>query len=335
MKKALAIILSVMMLMSTLVACGSKTDDSGDANNDAAAGYPTKNVNVIVPFSAGGNTDMSMRALLNVATSLDSKYTFVVDNKTGNAGLIGMEALAEADPDGYTLGTCSVDLITLPLLGLAPAETTRDAFDPICVINGEPAAIIVRADSRWNTIQDFLAEAKEKPDAVQLANSGMGNIWHLAAIGIELETGASFNHVPFDGAASALTAVLGGHVDAVTCSAAEAASNIASGELKVLAVANTERLEAYPDVPTFQEVGVDLTIVALRGLCVNKDPPDNVKKALCDGFEKVINSDACREKIEAANMTYMPLNAQETNDILDSMSGNFEKIINAYLNSAN
>ena len=152
---------------------------------------------------------------------------------------------------------------------------------------------------------------------------------------IELETGASFNHVPFDGAASALTAVLGGHVDAVTCSAAEAASNIASGELKVLAVANTERLEAYPDVPTFQEVGVDLTIVALRGLCVNKDPPDDVKKALCDGFEKVINSDACREKIEAANMTYMPLNAQETNDILDSMSGNFEKIINAYLNSAN
>ena len=105
MKKALAIILSVMMLMSPLVACGSKTDDSGDANNDAAASYPTKNVNVIVPFSAGGNTDMSMRALLNVATSLDSKYTFVVDNKTGNAGLIGMEALPEADPDGYTLGT--------------------------------------------------------------------------------------------------------------------------------------------------------------------------------------------------------------------------------------
>ena len=80
MKKALAIILSVMMLMSTLVACGSKTDDSGDANNDAAASYPTKNVNVIVPFSAGGNTDMSMRALLNVATSLDSKYTFVVES---------------------------------------------------------------------------------------------------------------------------------------------------------------------------------------------------------------------------------------------------------------
>ena len=104
MKKFMAMLLTLVMALS-LVACGSKTDDSGDANNDAAASYPTKNVNVIVPFSAGGNTDMCMRSLLNVATSLDSKYTFVVDNKTGNAGLIGMEALPEADPDGYTLGT--------------------------------------------------------------------------------------------------------------------------------------------------------------------------------------------------------------------------------------
>ena len=129
MKKALAIILSVMMLMSTLVACGSKTDDSGDANNDAAASYPAKNVNVIVPFSAGGNTDMSMRALLNVATSLDSKYTFVVDNKTGNAGLIGMEALAEADPDGYTLGTTNIDLLLHICFGRT--DVTMDNYIPI------------------------------------------------------------------------------------------------------------------------------------------------------------------------------------------------------------
>ena len=309
-------------MILTLVACGSKPSDNN--NNTDSTAFPTKTMTIVCPYGAGGGTDLALRILAECGKDTFGQ-TINVENKTGGSGTVGLTEALNAAADGYTLGTCSVDLITLPLLGLAPAETTRDAFDPICVINGEPAAIIVRADSRWNTIQDFLAEAKEKPDAVQLANSGMGNIWHLAAIGIELETGASFNHVPFDGAASALTAVLGGHVDAVTCSAAEAASNIASGELKVLAVANTERLE----------VSVDLTIVALRGLCVNKDPPDNVKKALCDGFEKVINSDACREKIEAANMTYMPLNAQETNDILDSMSGNFEKIINAYLNSAN
>lgn len=330
-KKFLSLVLASVMIL-TLVACGSKPSDNN--NNTDSTAFPTKTMTIVCPYGAGGGTDLALRILAECGKDTFGQ-TINVENKTGGSGTVGLTEALNAAADGYTLGTCSVDLITLPLLGLAPAETTRDAFDPICVINGEPAAIIVRADSRWNTIQDFLAEAKEKPGTVQLANSGMGDIWHLAAIGIELETGASFNHVPFDGAASALTAVLSGHVDAVTCSAAEAASNIASGELKVLAVANTERLEAYPDVPTFQEVGVDLTIVALRGLCVNKDTPDDVKKALCDGFEKVINSDACREKIEAANMTYMTLNAQETNDILDSMSGNFEKIINAYLNSAN
>lgn len=257
------------MIILTLVACGSKPSDNN--NNTDSTAFPTKTMTIVCPYGAGGGTDLALRILAECGKDTFGQ-TINVENKTSGSGTVGLTEALNAAADGYTLGTCSVDLITLPLLGLAPAETTRDAFDPICVINGEPAAIIIRADSRWNTIQDFLAEAKEKPGTVQLANSGMGNIWHLAAIGIELETGASFNHVPFDGAASALTAVLGGHVDAVTCSAAEAASNIASGELKVLAVANTERLEAYPDVPTFQEVGVDLTIVALRGLCVNKAP---------------------------------------------------------------
>ena len=151
MKKALAIILSVMMLMSTLVACGSKTDDSGDANNDAAASYPTKNVNVIVPFSAGGNTDMSMRALLNVATSLDSKYTFVVDNKTGNAGLIGMEALAEADPDGYTLGTTNIDLLLHICFGRT--NVTMDNYIPIAATMAAalPTPTTLTWRSLWST----------------------------------------------------------------------------------------------------------------------------------------------------------------------------------------
>lgn len=162
----------------------------------------------------------------------------------------------------------------------------------------------------------------------------MGNIWHLAAIGVELQTGASFNHIPYDGAASCIAAVLGGHVDAVVCSPAEAASNIAAGELKVLAVASTDRLEAYPDVPTFTEAGVELVIMAMRGLCVNADAPEDVKQALKAGFEEVINSESCKEKVEAANMTYMPLNAEEADDLLNNMSGSFEAIINAYLESA-
>ena len=212
-KKFLSLVLASVMIL-TLVACGSKPSDNN--NNTDSTAFPTKTMTIVCPYGAGGGTDLALRILAECGKDTFGQ-TINVENKTGGSGTVGLTEALNAAADGYTLGTCSVDLITLPLLGLAPAETTRDAFDPICVINGEPAAIIIRADSRWNTIQDFLAEAKEKPGTVQLANSGMGDIWHLAAIGIELETGASFNHVPFDGAASALTAVLGGCAMLLTC----------------------------------------------------------------------------------------------------------------------
>lgn len=334
-KKFLSLAITCAMVF-TLAACGQKSPDNSESNADtpdSGTDFPTKTMTIVCPYGAGGGTDLALRILAECGKDTFGQ-TINVENKTGGSGTVGLTEALNANADGYTLGCCSVDLITLPLLGLAPAETTREAFDPICVINGEPAAIIVKSDARWNSIEEFIDEAKAEPGKIQLANSGMGNIWHLAAIGIELETGASFTHIPFDGAASSTTAVLGGHVDAVVCSAAEAASNIASGDLKVLAVANTERLEAYPDAPTFQEIGVDLTVVALRGLCVNKDVPEDVKQILRDGFEEVINSENCEQKVNDANMTYMPLNAEETDEILTSMSGNFEKIIAAYLESA-
>lgn len=357
MKKLISLLCALAMCLS-LVACGGNSNSQPDATTDkpadsaqentpaaepetepeaepeAATDYPTKNVTIICPYGAGGGTDLAMRILAESAESVFGQ-TFTVENKTGGSGSIGLTEALAAEHDGYTLATASVDLITLPLLGLAPAEVSREAFDPICIINGEPAAIVVSADSAYQTIEDFVNAAKENPGSIQLANAGMGNIWHLAAIGLELQTGASFTHIPYDGGtADAIAAVLGGHVDAIVCSAAEAASNIEAGDMRVLAVANTERLAAYPDVPTFQELGIDLTVVALRGLCVPSDTPEEVRQALKDGFEAVINSDACKAKVEEAGMTYMPLNAEETNEILDSMSGNFESIISAYLESA-
>ena len=360
MKKLISLLCALAMCLS-LVACGGTSTSQPESNdtqaNDtqeetpaaepetepeaepeaepaASTDYPAKNVTIICPYGAGGGTDLAMRILAESAEPVFGQ-AFTVENKTGGSGSIGLTEALAAEHDGYTLVTASVDLITLPLLGLAPAEVSREAFDPICIINGEPAAIIVSADSEYETIEDFINAAKENPGSIQLANAGMGNIWHLAAIGLELQTGASFTHIPYDGGtADAIAAVLGGHVDAIVCSAAEAASNIAAGEMRVLAVANTERLAAYPDVPTFQELGIDLTVVALRGLCVPSDIPEEVRQALKDGFEEVINSDTCKAKVEEAGMTYMPLNAEETNEILDSMSGNFESIISTYLESA-
>lgn len=344
MKKTLALLLALVMVFA-LAACSSPApaetkapetaapETQKPAEDEVKTDFPTKTMTIVCPYAAGGGTDLALRILADCAKDTFGQ-TVNVDNKTGGSGTVGLTEALNAAADGYTLGTCSVDLITLPLLGLAPEEVTRDAFEPICVINGEPAAIIVSANSPYETIEDFIKAGVDNPGSIRLANAGMGNIWHLFAIGLELKSGASFTHVPYDGAASAIVGVLGGDADAIVCSAAECASNIDAGEMRVLAVANNKRLDSYPDVPTFQEKGIDLVVVALRGLCVNAKAPDDVKQALKDGFEKVINSDACRQKVEEANMTYMPLNAKETNDMLDSMSGNFEDIVAQYLASA-
>lgn len=162
-KKFLSLVLAVVMVLA-LAACGNKTNDDSNTNNDnnSATDFPTKPMTIVCPYGAGGGTDLALRILAECGKDVFGQ-TINVENKTGGSGTVGLTEALNAAADGYTLGTCSVDLITLPLLGLAPAETTRDAFDPICVINGEPAAIIVRADSRWNTIEEFIAEAKEKP----------------------------------------------------------------------------------------------------------------------------------------------------------------------------
>ena len=139
-------------MILTLVACGSKPSDNN--NNTDSTAFPTKTMTIVCPYGAGGGTDLALRILAECGKDTFGQ-TINVENKTGGSGTVGLTEALNAAADGYTLGTCSVDLITLPLLGLAPAETTRDAFDPICVINGEPAAIIIRADSRWNTIQDL------------------------------------------------------------------------------------------------------------------------------------------------------------------------------------
>lgn len=328
-KKVLSFVLAAAM-----TAGFSFSAMAGETEAASNTDFPKKAMTIICPYGAGGGTDLALRILAECGQDTFGQ-TINVENKTGGSGTVGLTEALNATPDGYTLGTASVDLITLPLLGLAPKEVTRDAFDPICVINGEPAAIIVPADSKFDTIEDFIQYGKDHPGELQIANAGMGNIWHLAMIGVELKSGASFTHVPFsDGTSAALAAVLGGHVDAIACSPAEADSNIQAGDLKVLAVASDERMDRYPDVPTFKEEGIDLTVVALRGLCVNKEVPDDVKQVLKDGFEKVINSDECKQKIEEANMTYLPLNADETNKMLDDMQGNFKDIIDAYLKSA-
>jgi len=249
------------------------------------ASFPSSPIQIIVPFSAGGGTDTVTRAVANAAKDQFSQPLVVV-NKTGAGGAVGIGEGANSKADGYTVTTICSELSTLPAQNLA--EFTNEDFRPITQLNAEPASITVKADAPYNTAEEFFAYAKENEGKIVIGNSGVGAIWHLAALAIEKSAGVKFNHIPYEGASPAIAALLGGHIQAVTVSPAEVAAQVKAGELKILAIADNERAKEFPDVPTLKESGYDVVIGTWRGLAVPKDTPDDVYNVLKDGFAKAV-----------------------------------------------
>jgi tripartite-type tricarboxylate transporter receptor subunit TctC len=178
--------------------------------------FPNKPIELVVPYPAGGGTDVLGRAFAQAAVK-HLPQSLIVMNKPGASGAIGWADVLNGKPDGYKMVLLATDLMTQPNIGYT--KITYEDFTPIARLNYDPAAITVRADAPWNTVEEFVAAAK-KGD-FRIGNGGNGSTWHLAAAAIEDKTGAKFNHIPYAGAAPAILALLGGHLDAITVSAAE------------------------------------------------------------------------------------------------------------------
>ena len=232
-----------------------------------AASWPTKQIELVVPYAAGGGTDLVARAFADAAKN-HLPVSIGVINKPGGGGAIGLSEIAAARPNGYKIGLGTVELTTLHSLGMVRFKTSD--FKPIARLNADPAAITVRADAPWNSYEEFMTYAKANPGKVRIGNSGTGAIWHLAAAALEDKTGAKFSHVPYDGAAPAITGLLGGHIEAVSVSPGEVINHVNGGKLKTLVVMADERMKTMPDVPTLKEKGVDLSIGTWRGLIVSQ-----------------------------------------------------------------
>lgn len=316
MKKRLLALLTVGTLM--LSACGSDEAGSGETGSQ----FPTKSIEIIVPFAAGGGTDAVARSFAELAKDELGQPVSVV-NREGGGGAVGMQTGASAKADGYTVTMVPVELLTLPHSGLA--NFTYKDFRTVTLLNEDPAAITVSADAPWNTIEEFIEAAKN--EKLKVGNSGTGAIWHLAAAALEKETGIELNNVPFEGAAPAVTALLGGHVDAVSVSPAEVSTQVASGDLKVLAVMADERVESLPDVPTLKESGIDLSIGTWRGLAVPKDTPDEVVKQLEDAFGKTAQKDEFKATLEKLNYGFRYENEAGFQKLIEEQDALFADLI--------
>lgn len=261
------------------------------AGAPAQAAYPERPITMIVPWGAGGGTDATARILASLMEERLGVPVNVV-NRTGGSGVVGHSAIATAAPDGYTLGTITVEIVMMHWQGLT--ELTYESYTPIAQYNIDPAGLQVRVDAPWDTAQELLDAVKASPGEFKSSGTGQGGIWHLALAGMLQAAGIDPNAapwVPSEGAAPGLQDLVAGGVDIVPCSVPEAQALLEAGRVKSLAVMSEERNPAFPDVPTLKEAtGLDWTTGAWRGIAGPAGMPQEVVDTLVPVLQEIHES---------------------------------------------
>ncbi len=269
-----------------------------------AADFPTKEVQIIIPWAAGGATDLIFRALAATTGKYLGKAVVVV-NRPGGAGAVGYTEAAQAKPDGYTLVSAITPLTILPHQ-VATAFTYK-SFEPVINVVKDPGMFLVKSESPWKSLKEFIDYAKKNPGMITVGNSGAGGGVHLIALAFEKAAGVKFNHIPFAGGGPSVTALLGGHINAVTVSPPEGIEHVKAGKLKIIALFAEKRFELFPDVPTVKEQGIDFAMGQWRGLAPPKGTPPDVIKKLHDAFKRGMDDPVFQKNAKdmVVNLSYL------------------------------
>ncbi|MAU44673.1 MAG: tripartite tricarboxylate transporter substrate-binding protein [Yangia sp.] len=289
----------------------------------ALAEYPEKPIEVIVGYSAGGGTDVMARtAAPFIEKYLGDGASLVVKNMPGASGQIGVTEAANAEPDGYTLGTFNLPGMMARTID-REAGYDRDSFTYLANVVNDPNVIVTSKASGLDTLDKLLEEAKANPLAITVGMSSLGGDDHFALIKLEQATGTEFTIVPFKGSAPARTALLGGHVAMGILNISEVAEF--QDQLNVLGVATKERSPFAPDLPTFKEQGLDLVNGSMRGFIAPAGLPEDVQAKLIDAFSQLSGD---QEFLDAMAATANPVEVvtgeefkQLTSDLYDLANG--------------
>jgi len=241
--------------------------------------YPSRPISLVVPFPPGGVADLTARPVA-AAVEKALKQPVGVVNKTGAAGAVGMQFVATSKPDGYTLLLALSSISIIPeadkLFGRPPAFTV-DQFAPVALISADPTILAVRTESAWKTAKEFIEDAKKRPNQISYSSSGIYGTLHMAMELLSHGAGIKLRHVPYAGAGPALTALLGGHVDALASGPSVVLPQIKAGKLRALAGWGDKRVASLPDIPTFKELGYpEAEFYIWAGLFAPKGTPEPV-----------------------------------------------------------
>ncbi|MBA7633130.1 hypothetical protein ES703_40692 [subsurface metagenome] len=244
--------------------------------------YPDREIELMVPWSVGGATDIVFRTFLAVLPKY-LKAPVIIVNRPGGGAVPGYTEAMKKKPDGYYSLAWITASLTKTHMSVVPYD--YQTFDPVIMLVNTPCWILVPDESRFQNLNDLLAEARANPDQVTLGNAGAGGGTHMIALAFEKSVGVDFNHVPHKGGGPTVVAAVGGHVDAVNLSPPEGVVQIGAGQLRCLGVFSEERMEDFPDIPTAKEQGVDFVLGQWRGLAVPKGTDPARIKVLHDAFK--------------------------------------------------
>lgn len=253
----------------------------------ALAAYPERTITIVVPFSAGGGTDLTAR-LLARAMEKHAGQSVIVVNRAGAGGEIGMASVAAAPADGYTLGLINTpNTLTIPIE--RAARFKLDSFELLANVVDDPATLSVNAASEIRSVQDLVAAARKAPDTLTYGTAGIGSAGHISMLMLEKVAGIKLRHVPFKGTSDVATALLGRHIDVATANLGEALSFSKGKEWRILGQMAPRRSPMARDLPTFTEAGYVLESGSLRGLGAPRGLPADTARTLLTIIDKAIS----------------------------------------------
>jgi tripartite-type tricarboxylate transporter receptor subunit TctC len=288
--------------------------------------FPTKPIQVIIPF-APGDTDNLLRPFIEkMPEYLGQPLTFVY--KPAAAGTLGAGFVASAKPDGYTLLGISQSALTI-VPHLQKVDYTLESFIPISCLVESPILLVGKSDAPWKNLNELVTEAKNNPGKINLTTAGTFNIGHIAFEAFAKKAGIKLNFIPAQGSGPSITAVLGGHVHLASAAIVPALPHIKAGTLRAFAVYTAKRVRNLPDVPTFAEMGYSVIIPVYYGFLAPKDTPKEVIEPLHLSIKKVVEHHRTfvNERLEklGANAIYIEL--REYADLLKSQYEYYGELI--------
>lgn len=324
-KKWWVVLLSVMLMF--LAACNSPQSsgeaqaENESASNEGAENFPEKPVTILVHTSAGGPTDLMARELAKAAEPILGQK-IIVENRPGGSGATQMAGLKSAETDGYTLGAMTPSQIGL-IEGTLKDQYSLEDFSYISRAQIDPYIIVVNKKSPFNTLKELVEYAKENPGKLNVGGygavgSGHNVAWNILADKADVEA----NWTAYESTGDAVTAILGNHIDLANSNPGQVAQYVESGDLKVLGVMSEERLEEFPDVPTYGEEGyeVDTSWAQFRGIFAPSGVNEEIQKKLSDVFAEAMETEGYRDYMKKTMMVDGDMDNKEYAEYIEKQS---------------